>query len=337
MKKLSVAEYAKRTGVNESTVRRHIYTGKLHAIKERFNNRDVYKIIVPDNLNENHVEEGGRTEYSAPVHEAEIINESQQYAIMTMEQTSFDKLIQQITSLSDARAESMHESLKKCEGEYFELKAEYQKMNESYRAEREIIKDELMNEKIKAAQIEAETRIKDIRASELEAKTNELIRQLQKNKEDFQQQINRLSIEKIHLEEQLKQLTIEFELQKKQNQKVEDKINQLLEENNNLKSDINELERINEKHNKEIDAAILESQKLEEDNHNLNKEWEEKTELVNSYKEEIEKLKTNLLSYHQIEEEKLKLNQTIIEQNKAIEELQGLLNMKIRPWYSKKL
>lgn len=180
LKKLSVAEYAKKVGKNESTIRRAIQAGRLHAIKEMVNNRPVYKIPVEGEDAFVRAEDSIGQAQDARVHDAILIDDSDKFALVSMEKGSFDDLISNIKELSDARAGTMQAALDSLKEEYFELKAMHLKMQEEYRACMDALKDELMQEKIKSAQFEAEVRINEVQLSE---QANSYKKQIEKLKE----------------------------------------------------------------------------------------------------------------------------------------------------------
>ncbi|MEW5818701.1 MAG: hypothetical protein AB1782_00795 [Cyanobacteriota bacterium] len=248
MKKLSVAEYAKMVGKNESTIRRAIQAGRLHAIKEVVNNRPVYKIPVG-------MSEGGarasmqdNNEVDALVHEAEIIGNQNQYAMVSMEQSSFDDLINQFTVLSNARAETMQKSLEDTKNEYFELKAEYSTMHNDLRTQIRNLEKEIMQEKIKAAQIEAESKIKEIHLKEMSLELEKIRPEYNKLKEKFEKinnalidcenQMQTIVIQKADLQSDLDYARETIDKLEKQNTNAIEEAQEIEKENNELKEQI---------------------------------------------------------------------------------------------------
>lgn len=250
MKKLSVAEYARRLGKNESTIRKQISAGKLQAITERVNNRKVYMVLVDEEseiLQENYqtVKEKftDLRELNQEVQEAEIIQESSGFQMFSIEKESFDLMLTKFETMSNDRANTLESSLKLVQEELFQIKADNKKLQE-----------ELLQEKIKAAQIEAESKIKDIKIKELEEK-------LRENKAA-------LELMQISLKENetvLNSLKSNLNIARQENEIIK-------QENSKLKADLKESNSLYDKQNNEIDNSIAESQQLEEENLKLKKQ-----------------------------------------------------------------
>lgn len=152
---LTVSEYSDKTGLNESTIRKQIRSGKLRATREVRNNKKVYVILVDnDDPNIRAIPEVEKQDIRA-IPEAEIISEDKDYQMISIEKESFDSLIEKFEKLSNDRAHAIEESYKRLETEYHELRAELTK-----------IREELYQEKIKAAQFEAELNILKLRDQE---------------------------------------------------------------------------------------------------------------------------------------------------------------------------
>ncbi|MEW5819255.1 MAG: hypothetical protein AB1782_03620 [Cyanobacteriota bacterium] len=100
------------------------------------------------------------------IQEAEIINESQQYSMVSMEQSSFDQLIETFKQLAEAKSSSDEEAFKRMENEYFEMKSKSVKLEEE---NKKLFKD--------IAFAEAELKIKEMTINELKEQ-NALLKQL---------------------------------------------------------------------------------------------------------------------------------------------------------------
>lgn len=167
---IKVSEYAIQKGVSERTVRNWIQKGKLSTTNKIIDNRPTLVIIIDDNSEPSEVHSGSTEQFqpppSGPIQDAEIVSNPSSYSLVSMEKTTFEQLIDSIKMMSEARADSDQQTIKKIETEYFESKAENKRLTE----ENKTLTELLMKEKILAAQVEANLKIKDIRILELEEK-----------------------------------------------------------------------------------------------------------------------------------------------------------------------
>ncbi|MEW5820077.1 MAG: hypothetical protein AB1782_07775 [Cyanobacteriota bacterium] len=234
MKKLSVPEYAKLLDINESTVRKHIRAGKVDAIEETFNNRKVYKIILDDNdpiFNQYYTGHG--TAQNFEPQEAEIIDESEGYHLISMEKDSFDNLIDKFEKLSQDRAKALESTLELVRAELFEMRAENKK-----------IAEELYKERINAAQIEVEIKIKDIKINEMEEHNNKLKSEL----DEIISIKSKTETNAIKYKEEMEEIKTRYSI---------------------LEGDIKEAKALIDKQEKEINEAIAEAHQLEEEKNKL--------------------------------------------------------------------
>lgn len=138
MKKYTVSEYSDLTGTPTRTVRNWIRDGKLATSKGVRNNREVILISIDENEKmaghtashdaKQIIEESAKNDsianHGIMVEDAEIIKESTEYNLVSMENTTFEKLISEIGRLSDARANTDQETIKQYLDEINRLRAE---------------------------------------------------------------------------------------------------------------------------------------------------------------------------------------------------------------------
>lgn len=172
MQYLSTKDYAELVGLSESTIRKKCQQNKLPHVVEKYNNRDVYRVKVEDTFLSNNrssdtlIDQAPKNQSdkladeSIEVSDAEIVSDTTHYPMITIEKDSFDSIINNFTKLSEDFKGALDVSYNRLESEYLEIKAELK-----------AVKAELQEEKLKAAQFEADNKIKDLRIQELEKKT----------------------------------------------------------------------------------------------------------------------------------------------------------------------
>jgi DNA-binding transcriptional MerR regulator len=197
LQKVSVREYSERTGINERTVRRYIKSGRLPSTKQVVNNREITMVLVDDDFDYNpsgSPDTSGQPDSNMAISpdsdnsiaDAELIENTVTHNLVTMDNTVFEQLINNIKALADDRAYSDAEAYKKLEREYFEIKTKLSGLEQTLQQ----LKEEIMQEKIKAAQFESETRIKEMKISEL-SKENEELKSIIENKNSFWAKVNK--------------------------------------------------------------------------------------------------------------------------------------------------
>lgn len=179
---ISTTEYARRYGKAEGTVRKWIASKKISPDKikkEIHNNREVYRIWDGDGSPDDYGTH--RTQYDdsmqGTVQEAEIIDESEKYELITTYKESFDKFY----DFSEKRVNELTESINVMRSELFEVRSENKQLTET-----------LMLEKVKCAQFEAELKIKQMGRDEIETRHQKELEQLKKTIEDKDKQIEEL-------------------------------------------------------------------------------------------------------------------------------------------------
>ncbi|MGD9580814.1 MAG: hypothetical protein AB7V50_05545 [Vampirovibrionia bacterium] len=174
MREVTITEFAHINNISVSAVYKRISRGRLKTTQGIRNNQKCTLILVDDSpiYNEpfqpvqNHridMENYHVHSVEESVQEAEFISESTQHNLVSMENTTFEQLIQKITELADARSEADRESLKRLEAAYLELNAEYKE-----------IREKMENYKIESIQYQAELKISQLRITELEKENEEL-------------------------------------------------------------------------------------------------------------------------------------------------------------------
>lgn len=168
-KYLSVEEYAAILNISDSAVRKQIRSGKLPAIKDKSSKRPKYLIAVTEEefnkAKTLKVSEPRPEHHTEPepekIEEAELVAEPvPEYSLVSMENATFERLLDDIKTLANDRKEADQHYITRLEEELYKVQAELK-----------TVKEELQTEKIKAAQFEADNKIKELRIQELEKKT----------------------------------------------------------------------------------------------------------------------------------------------------------------------
>ncbi len=219
MKKITVLEYANLLGVSVKTIYKRIDKGQTpHVVqggKKLVTIEDLEYLRLLGEKGESITEpqkSSVENKENESFHDAEIVNDSPvepEFQIVSMEQTSFDRLISSIKDLADNQLISWKESYSRIEREYLEIKAENKGLKE---------KNESL--RIEAIQAKAELKIIEIRVKELE--NNNLV-QVEKN-EDLKNKIKDLEKQRDDLKKQCDHLREEIK-NNKQNRSLWDKIN----------------------------------------------------------------------------------------------------------------
>ena len=168
MREVTITEFAHINNISVSAVYKRISRGRLKTTQGVRNNQKCTLILMDTSPTHNqsfdHVQNPKMDMYNnnvhqveEPVQEAEFISENTQYNIVSMENTTFEQLIQKITDLAEARYFAEKESMDKLESQYLELKAENKELREK-----------VNTYKIESIQAQAELRISQIRVDELE-------------------------------------------------------------------------------------------------------------------------------------------------------------------------
>lgn len=210
MKTLTIAQYEELTGIPNRTIRNKIDSGDLPSSREKINNRKVKVVQVDDiqyeeyqkivaskkNIVDSHGEiNAGKKNYgespiasqnkstSESYQEAEIIEDLEmskpQYNLISMENDTFENLIQNIKDMADDRSQTEKDAYKRLEQQYFQASqqaSEWRSKAEEYR--------------IESIQAESDSKIKDIRIKELEEKLSKYEDQEDKIKNIEQQLSN---------------------------------------------------------------------------------------------------------------------------------------------------
>lgn len=177
LKQLTVKQYSERTGTNERQVRRLIKSGQLPSSRSEVKGRIVTMVLVDDDIvigpDVSREEKVLKNEMSGHTKEAEIIEESTNYNLVSMDNTVFDQLIDSIKTMANDRHASDKEAYKALQDEYFELKMKVSGLEKE-------IKDlvgQLHSEKLNSAQAESQAKILEVRLEEKEKTIAELIAQ----------------------------------------------------------------------------------------------------------------------------------------------------------------
>ena len=168
MREVTITEFAHINNISVSAVYKRISRGRLKTTQGIRNNQKCTLILMDTspihNQSFEHVQNSKIDMYNHNVHqveepvlEAEFISENTQYNVVSMENTTFEQLIQKITDLAEARYFAEKESMDKLERQYLELKAENKELREK-----------VNSYKIESIQAQAELRISQIRVDELE-------------------------------------------------------------------------------------------------------------------------------------------------------------------------
>lgn len=184
MEELTISEFCRRTGKSDKTVRNWIKKKKLQSSKKMLDGRLVSTVYIENDTKiqsdfqdvqepiSKHIQE-----HKQDVQEAEFITENTSYNMVSMENTTFERLITQIQELAEARAQAEEKTSKNIQEHLMEEKTKVQILQEKidtiqneYQIKLDDLRSELSKEKILAAQIEAGSKIKDLRIKELEDK-----------------------------------------------------------------------------------------------------------------------------------------------------------------------
>lgn len=300
-KYITFSEYARLKGVSDRTVRNWKEQGKISVTTKLINNRNTLVVIVDDeptdiqnsskgskpNLEKNIQEIQNAFE---PIQDAEIIDDSQQYKMVSMENNTFDQLINSIKQLAESRAESDQKAMMKIENEYFETKAENKKLHE----EKTQLIENLHSEKLLAAQLEAEIKISTLQIKELTEKINkqsELLSEYSEIINTLKQQLLEKTIETDNLNRinqqallNLQELKENINKEKKafsnmsglEQEAMQKQVDELKTIKNNYNEALNKLleseSRIN-KLNADITIKSEQIQGLQKENEKLNNKW----------------------------------------------------------------
>lgn len=188
---LTVKDFIIRFGVPESTLRGWIKKDRLTVSSEIIDKRKTkiifldekarlavgeYKNFAAVGVKFNFSEIDNTATFAAndeTVQDAEIVKESNtatNFDIVTNESVAFEKMIQSLKDFADERAKTLEEVNKHAHSEIFELKSEIKQLYEEIKQ----LNQKLTDEKIKAAQAEAELKISFLKISELEEKNKSL-------------------------------------------------------------------------------------------------------------------------------------------------------------------
>ncbi|MEW5818569.1 MAG: hypothetical protein AB1782_00125 [Cyanobacteriota bacterium] len=131
MKKLTVREYAIEKKISETAVRKQINRNQLRTTHEIINNRKTL-LIVMDNSSEPGLEQTFKESQhgSEPIKDIEIINDATGFQMVSMEQSSFDSLIQSFKEVSSNQVEMVEGIIKSTQTELFETRAELKILQE---------------------------------------------------------------------------------------------------------------------------------------------------------------------------------------------------------------
>lgn len=203
MKKLTVREYAIEKRISETAVRKQIKQNRLRTTHEMLNNRKTILILVDEGsehvYDQTKPDKPNQTEPGfESVYDAEIVNDSPGYNIVSIEKESFDSLIQNFKVMSDDRANVLEKSLESTQTEFFELKAKYTQLEEKHQ-----------QQLIELIQSQVEMKIKELKISELEAKLKgqqEKIHTQEFENKELKEQIDKLKFANKAIEEKLQPL-----------------------------------------------------------------------------------------------------------------------------------
>jgi chromosome segregation ATPase len=205
MQKYTISEIERKFGYSNSKIRRLIKKRLLPITKEKRDNRDITIVLVEDEQKfrilfgdyDHHTEEQNFHQVAHQVdnhndemvQEAEIIKESTDYQLMSIEQKSFDQLIQSIKDLADDRYKTEKESYKKLEDQYFSLQQDYK-----------MLLEKVDQYKVEAIQAQAEVKILELRINE----SKEKIEFYKTQNANLEKKINELQYNLSNKEEELK-------------------------------------------------------------------------------------------------------------------------------------
>lgn len=168
VKEVTITEFAHINNISVSAVYKRISRGRLKTTQGIRNNQKCTLILMDNGPGHNQPFQSVQTpkydmynqdvhQIEEPVQEAELIGENTQYNLVSMENTTFEQLIQKITDLAEARSQTDRESLDKLERVYLEIKAENKELRQK-----------VENYKIESIQSQAELKICEMRVKELE-------------------------------------------------------------------------------------------------------------------------------------------------------------------------
>lgn len=191
--RLTIKQFQIKYGIAESTVRSWVKKKRLTTAFELINNRETKVVIIDEkalsaikqyNLNAGNTaidtaayseniqpisgDTARHTAANETIEDAEILDYSNRYQLVSMEQSSFDSLIQSIKELAEARAQTEKHAYDNLLHEYNKIQQQITQLQSKY---------EKAN--VEAIQAEAELRIKNIEMIEKDKKIEELERQNQ--------------------------------------------------------------------------------------------------------------------------------------------------------------
>lgn len=187
MQKYTISELERKYGYSNSKIRRLIKKRLLPITKEKRENKDITIVLVEDekklkelfgdhdyhyeHQDDNQADERLNQFPRETFQDVEIIKETSDYQLISMEQKSFDQLIQSIKELADDRTKADRESYKKLEDQYFLILQD-----------NKLLAEKVENYKIESIQAQAESKIKELKINELEAVINQLKKELETHK-----------------------------------------------------------------------------------------------------------------------------------------------------------
>lgn len=218
MQRLTVAEYARRTGKNESTVRKWINTGFLKTSTEVINNRKVTVILVDDSQGNIQDDTGLISSGSTGSIQDDPKQPTEAYYGDFVQKMYDDNmnLVQDLKNYAQdiktyvelaGQAKLLTVSEENTRQRYFEVQQENKTLlteNGSLKSEVDLLKKQLEELKVEmkdlkvqlsqAIQVEVDSKIKDITIKELEKTLSDL--NVKYENLQFQQQNNALEIQK---------------------------------------------------------------------------------------------------------------------------------------------
>jgi chromosome segregation ATPase len=244
----SVSEFARLVNRNETTIRRAVQSGKLRHTTIKVNNKKAYKIFdIPENFEIFGVQhEPKEVINDGHIEDVEIIDEPMNNQLVSMEQASFDALLDRIQNIANDRYEALKLSYEEHRAEVHELRAEVKKLEK-----------ELMDEKIKAAQAESAVKIKEVQ-----------FREFEDTKKLLEEKVNDLQNTIKPLEEELKNTKIALD---DCQQQMQDVIVQKADLQGDLQDERETVQRVT----KQCNAAIEEAQEFERKNQELEEKIKE--------------------------------------------------------------
>lgn len=229
MKKISVSEYAELLNLSVKTIYKKINRGEIPHIVDggkkyvTVEDSSYYEFLEKrkeDNRENDFISQDSMATKS--VHDAELIEDlpgDKKYNLVSMENITFEHLIANITDLSDKRALTYEETIRRLQEEYYETRSENKGLNE-----------ELKKTTIALAEADVNYRICNMRVKELEnneGKNREHILSLEKDRLKTNQEIELLMNNNRLLTEELKQSNRFIEELKKSNEKLEKELEEI--------------------------------------------------------------------------------------------------------------